>query len=235
MDLFKQHFFIMRMTDKRSLDSGDFINYDDARAWASKKLAAHPEWGGGKYNLYMFMVTGNVLVKSYDVADTTVIGTGPSGHIGTMPGDGTGGGQVINDPQPWTYDEVRQNPDGSIEQMAIYESTDDEDAVRLQFRYNALAENDKKSSYYLHKFIDGAWVTIDEIIGTVNLENERKFRETKALSEANASGKTVDLKRLWKDYELLWILLIAGFGSAVAIILLMKWHKAGAPLPQGAS
>jgi len=149
--------------------------------------------------------------------------------------DPTAGGQVINDPQPRTYDEVRQNPDGSIEQTAIYESTAYEADIKAQFRANAAAEGDTKSSYYLHVKLDGVWITIDEIIGTVNLENERKFRETKALSEANASGKTVDLKRLWKDYELLWILLIAGFGSAVAIILLMKWHKAGAPLPQGAS
>ena len=46
--------------------------------------------------------------------------------------------------------------------------------------------------------------------------------------------KESEFKRLWKAYEPLWILMIAGFSSAVLGIILITWYKHGAPLPQGA-
>ena len=47
-----------------------------------------------------------------------------------------------------------------------------------------------------------------------------------------STGTGLDLKRLWKDYEIIWVLMIAGFSSAVIAIVLMTWYKHGAPLPK---
>jgi len=137
--------------------------------------------------------------------------------------DPTAGGQAS--PTPVWYRILKQDKNSIVTTLEEL-SNNTEPYQDILDRLTAYAAADSVSSFFLveNDPTTGQWFDVQVIAGT-----------GQTVPTGPVDVKETEFKRLWKAYEPLWILMIAGFSSAVLGIILITWYKHGAPLPQGAS